>query len=89
MVMDEGLEAKLDRLRDSQVVADEGERVSVDLRALCDVLVAGHEAAAALSPFASIQADDGDSFDGYPDQVVIRCEVTAGEIRRARQVVRP
>ena len=39
---------------------------------------------AALALFAAIKADDGDDFSTYDDQVVIRCEVTAGDLRKAR-----
>lgn len=38
----------------------------------------------ALEPFARIRADDGDDFSTYPDDAIIRCEVTAGELRAAR-----
>jgi len=42
---------------------------------------------AALAPFAAIKADDGDDFSTYDDQVVIRCEVTAGDLRKARKAL--
>lgn len=42
---------------------------------------------AAISPFAAIKADDGDDFSTYDDQVVIRCEVTAGDLRKARKAL--
>jgi hypothetical protein len=43
----------------------------------------------ALRPFARIEAANGDDFSTYPDETVIRCEVTAGEIRRAREAMLP
>lgn len=43
----------------------------------------------ALHPFAGIKADDGDTFGRYPGECVIRCEVTAGEVRAARDALRP
>lgn len=42
----------------------------------------------ALRPFAVIRADDGDTFDRYPDECVIRCAITAGEVRAARDALR-
>jgi hypothetical protein len=42
---------------------------------------------AALAPFAAIKADDGDDFSAYDDQVVIRCEVTAGDLRKAHKAL--
>lgn len=42
---------------------------------------------AALAPFAAIKADDGDDFSAYDDQVVIRCEVTVGDLRKARKAL--
>ena len=41
----------------------------------------------ALEPFARITASNGDDFSNYPDEVVIRCEITAGEIRAARRAL--
>lgn len=41
----------------------------------------------ALAPFANIKADDGDTFDNYEDQVIIRCEITAGDLRKARKAL--
>jgi chromosome segregation ATPase len=40
-----------------------------------------------LKPFANIKADDGDTFDGWNDEVVIRCEITVGELKRARKAL--
>lgn len=42
------------------------------------------ELAEVLKPFADIKADDGDDFSSWYDNVIIRCEVTAGEIKAAR-----
>lgn len=44
--------------------------------------------ASALMPFALIKADDGDDFSAYDDQVIIRCEITAGDLKRARKALR-
>lgn len=41
----------------------------------------------ALKPFANIKADDGDNFGSYPDEVVIRIEATAGDIKNARSAM--
>lgn len=41
----------------------------------------------ALRPFALICADDGDNYSSLPDNVIIRTEVTAGEIREAREAL--
>ena len=38
----------------------------------------------ALRPFAGIKADDGDDFSKWPDQVIIKCEVSVREIKAAR-----
>ncbi len=38
----------------------------------------------ALEPFAALRAGDGDTFATYPDDCVVRCEVTAGEVKAAR-----
>ncbi len=54
---------------------------NIELRAERDRLKA------ALAPFAAIKADDGDDFSTYDDQVVIRCEVTAGDLRKARKAL--
>jgi hypothetical protein len=40
--------------------------------------------AAALENFAKISASDGDDFSRYDDVTIVRCEVTAGDIRKAR-----
>lgn len=45
------------------------------------------ELRAALKPFAGIKADDGDDFSAYDDQVVIRCEVTVGDLKKARSAL--
>ena len=37
-----------------------------------------------LGIFAAIKADDGDTFDAWNDDVIIRCEVTAGDLKKAR-----
>lgn len=39
---------------------------------------------AALQPFAAIKADDGDTFDTWQDDVIIRCEVTVRDLKQAR-----
>ena len=41
----------------------------------------------ALQIFANIKADDGDDFRDYPDQTIIRCEVTAKDLRIARELI--
>lgn len=41
----------------------------------------------ALAPFAAIKADDGDTFDTWGDQVVIRCEITVRDLRKAREAL--
>jgi hypothetical protein len=41
----------------------------------------------AVTPFASIKADDGDTFDTWDDQVVIRCEITVRDMRKAREAL--
>lgn len=38
----------------------------------------------ALAPFAAIKADDGDTFDTWHDDVVIRCEITVRDLKQAR-----
>lgn len=38
----------------------------------------------AISPFAAIKADDGDTFDTWHDDVVIRCEITVRDLKQAR-----
>lgn len=40
--------------------------------------------AEALSRFAKIEADDGDDFEGVHEDVILRVEVTAGDIHAAR-----
>ena len=42
----------------------------------------------ALTPFANIKADDGDTFDTWHDDVVIRCEITVGDLRKARAALK-
>jgi hypothetical protein len=37
-----------------------------------------------LGIFAAIKADDGDTFDTWNDDVIIRCEVTVGDLKKAR-----
>ena len=44
-------------------------------------------ASEAMRPFADLKAANGDDFSGYPDEVVIRFEATAGEIRRLREAL--
>lgn len=39
---------------------------------------------AALAPFAAIKADDGDTFDTWHDDVIIRCEITVRDLKQAR-----
>ena len=41
----------------------------------------------ALQPFAGIKADDGDTFDTWNDDVIIRCEVTVGDLKKARSAL--
>lgn len=41
----------------------------------------------ALWPFALIRADDGDDFSGWHDDVIIRCEITVGDLRKAREAL--
>ncbi len=41
----------------------------------------------ALTLFSNIKADDGDTFDGYDDQVIIRCEITVGDLGKARKAL--
>lgn len=38
----------------------------------------------ALKRFADIKADDGDNYESYPDEVIIKCEITAGDLKAAR-----
>ncbi len=38
----------------------------------------------ALNALAGIRAEDGDDFSNYPTEAIIRCEITAGDIHRAR-----
>ena len=47
------------------------------------------EVRAALRSFAAIKADDGDNFDAkdYPPDIIIQCEVTAGDIHHARKIL--
>lgn len=40
--------------------------------------------AVALERFAKIEADDGDDFEGVHEDVILRVEVTAGDIHEAR-----
>lgn len=42
---------------------------------------------AALQPFAGIKAEDGDTFDKWGDSVVIRCEITVGDLKKARKAL--
>lgn len=44
--------------------------------------------ASALERFANIRADDGDTFAAYPREVIIRCEVSVGEIHDARAAMK-
>ena len=39
---------------------------------------------AAAEPFCSIKADDGDTFNGYAPETIVRYECTVNEIRRLR-----
>lgn len=77
-----GVRAVVDELvkerdRDSHIIAREFRRaVKADKR--CARLEA------ALAPFAAIKADDGDTFDTWHDDVIIRCEVTVGDLKKAR-----
>lgn len=41
----------------------------------------------ALKPFANIKADDGDTFEGYNDDVIIKCEITVGDLKKARKAM--
>lgn len=41
----------------------------------------------ALRRFANIEADDGDDFEGVHEDVIIRVEVTAGDIHAARDAL--
>lgn len=43
---------------------------------------------AALAPFANIKADNGDDFSKWPDEVIIRCEVSVREIKAARAALK-
>lgn len=53
-----------------------------------EALEAGvEELRAALKPFAQIKADDGDTFDTWNDDVIIRCEVTVGDLKKARSAL--
>lgn len=64
------------------------EAIRAGIRAVVDAKEAEmEELRAALKPFAGIKADDGDDFSAYDDQVVIRCEVTAGDLRKARKAL--
>jgi hypothetical protein len=39
----------------------------------------------AVESFTNITAPDGDDFSGWNDQVIIRTEITAGELRALRE----
>lgn len=41
----------------------------------------------ALKPFAGIKADDGDDFSKWPDEVIIKCEASVREIKKARAAI--
>lgn len=41
----------------------------------------------ALRRFASIKADDNDNFSSYPDDCIIRCEITVGDLREAKEAL--
>jgi len=38
----------------------------------------------AADPFCNIKADDNDTFNGYADSVIIRAELTVGELKTLR-----
>lgn len=38
----------------------------------------------ALRRIAGVQADDGDTFEGYDDSVILRVEITTGDLRAIR-----
>ncbi len=63
------------------------ESAEAELRRTLDWLDEAHERISAmetaLRPFATMKAADGDTFADYDDAVIIRCEVTAGDLRRA------
>jgi len=64
------------------------EAIRAGIRAVVDAKEARvEELRAALKPFAGIKADDGDDFSAYDDQVVIRCEVTVGDLKKARSAL--
>lgn len=41
----------------------------------------------AARPFANLRADDGDTFDKYPNSMIIRTECSVGEIKAIRKAV--
>lgn len=45
------------------------------------------EAYDALEAFAGLRADDGDTFQSYPLDMIVHCEVTVREILAARNVL--
>jgi len=41
----------------------------------------------ALERIASIKADDGDNFSAWPDDVIIRCEITVADLKAIRKAL--
>ena len=61
---------------------------SMDLAAANDYITKlkaqAERLADALTPFAKIKDDDGDTFEGYDADIILRVEIVAGELHRAR-----
>ena len=64
---------------------DMGGRTNIEAATAIELLQAEVERLkAALAPFAAIKADDGDTFDTWHDDVIIRCEITVRDLKQAR-----
>ena len=65
----------------------EGDKESLALQRMAQQALDGYinRLRYALRPFALICADDGDDYSSLPDNVIIMTEVTAGELREARE----
>ena len=67
----------------------EGDKESLALQRMAQQALDGYinRLRYALRPFALICADDGDDYSSLPDNVIIMTEVTAGELREAREAL--
>lgn len=52
-----------------------------------EMIIRIKELSGALSAFASIEAEDGDDFEGIHGDVILRVECTARDIHKARDVL--